>query len=305
VTPFLLELPSYKMPRPRAVGRVLWERGGSFVKRAGTIILAVSVLVWAAGYFPRSAELDERYDAEIAAVEEKHPEKVRTFEPDEEQQAAMDELLKVADAEGEKVEEIDHAFGGDMDEVYKQLGWEIPEKTSGDKGLDDLNENIQFLRDYVAYKESLSDIENRRAGEHLENSILGRMGHVIEPAVEPLGWDWRIGMAAIASFPAREVIVATLGTIFNLGGDQDEESQTLREVVQNATRPDGSKLFSLATGLSIMVFFALCAQCAATLAVMRRETNSWKWPIASFLYMTTLAYVAALVTFQVASALGG
>lgn len=305
LTPFLLELPSYKMPRPRAVGRVLWERGGSFVRRAGTIILAVSVLVWAAGYFPRSAELDERYDTEIAAVEEKHPEKVRTFEPDEEQQAAMDELLKVADAEGEKIEQIDRAFGGDMDEVYKQFGWEIPEKTSGDKGLDDLNENIQFLRDYVAYKESLSDIENRRAGEHLENSILGRMGHVIEPAVEPLGWDWRIGMAAIASFPAREVIVATLGTIFNLGGDQDEESQTLREVVQNATRPDGSKLFSLATGLSIMVFFALCAQCAATLAVMRRETNSWKWPIASFLYMTTLAYVAALVTFQVASALGG
>ena len=139
----------------------------------------------------------------------------------------------------------------------------------------------------------------------LLGSLLGRAGHVIEPAVEPLGWAWRIGMAAIASFPAREVIVATLGTIFNLGGDEDEESETLREVVKNAERKDGSKLFTLATALSIMVFFALCAQCAATLAVMRRETNSWKWPIASFLYMTTLAYVCALVTYQVAHALGG
>jgi hypothetical protein len=118
------------------------------------------------------------------------------------------------------------------------------------------------------------------------------------------GWDWRIGMAAIASFPAREVIVGTLGTIFNLGSDEDEESQTLRQVVQNAEREDGSKLFNLATALSIMVFFALCAQCAATLAVMRRETNSWRWPIASFLYMTGLAYFAALVTYQVAAAMG-
>ena len=111
-------------------------------------------------------------------------------------------------------------------------------------------------------------------------------------------------MAAIASFPAREVIVATLGTIFNLGSDQDEESDSLRDVIKDAKRADGTPLFTLATGLSIMVFFALCAQCAATLAVMRRETNSWKWPIASFLYMTTLAYFASLVTYQVAHALG-
>ncbi|MCG3184250.1 MAG: GTPase Der [Planctomycetes bacterium] len=301
VTPFLLELPSYKMPRPRAVGRVLWERGGSFVRRAGTIILAVSVLVWAAGYFPRSAELDERYDAEIAAAEGAFSEVVVSFDPEADSESTLAQFKAIDDAHEERTSELE----GEETEVEtataesdKQREAEIAELATKHPAAFTDYENWQKL------EEQRSEIENRRAGEHLENSILGRMGHVIEPAVEPLGWDWRIGMAAIASFPAREVIVATLGTIFNLGGDQDEESQTLREVVQNATRPDGSKLFSLATGLSIMVFFALCAQCAATLAVMRRETNSWKWPIASFLYMTTLAYLAALVTFQVAHALG-
>jgi ferrous iron transport protein B len=302
VTPFLLELPSYKMPRPRAVGRVLWERGGSFVRRAGTIILAVSVLVWAAGYFPRSAELDERYDAEIAAVEGAYSEAVVSFDPEAEGDSLLARCKAIDDAHEERTAELE----GEETEVEtataesdKQREAEVAELAAKHPAA------FADYENWLELEEQRSEIENRRAGEHLENSVLGRMGHVIEPAVEPLGWDWRIGMAAIASFPAREVIVATLGTIFNLGGDQDEESQTLREVVQNATRPDGSKLFSLATGLSIMVFFALCAQCAATLAVMRRETNSWKWPIASFLYMTTLAYVAALVTFQVASALGG
>lgn len=301
VTPFLLELPSYKMPRPRAVGRVLWERGGSFVRRAGTIILAVSVLVWAAGYFPRSAELDERYDAEIAAAEGAFSEVVVSFDPEADSESTLAQFKAIDDAHEERTSELE----GEETEIEtataesdKQREAEIAELATKHPAAFTDYKNWQKL------EEQRSEIENRRAGEHLENSILGRMGHVIEPAVEPLGWDWRIGMAAIASFPAREVIVATLGTIFNLGGDQDEESQTLREVVQNATRPDGSKLFSLATGLSIMVFFALCAQCAATLAVMRRETNSWKWPIASFLYMTTLAYLAALVTFQVAHALG-
>ena len=111
-------------------------------------------------------------------------------------------------------------------------------------------------------------------------------------------------MAAIASFPAREVIVGTLGTIFSLGAVEAEDTG-LQAKLQSATDKDGNKLFGLATGLSVMVFFALCCQCAATLAVMRRETNSWKWPIASFVYMTGLAYVCALATYQVAHALGG
>jgi ferrous iron transport protein B len=129
------------------------------------------------------------------------------------------------------------------------------------------------------------------------------MGHAIEPAVKPLGWDWRIGMSVIASFPAREVIVATLGVIFNQGADTDEESEGLREQLKDSTWPDGRPLFTLPVALGVMVFFALCMQCAATLATMKRETNSWRWPIFSFVYMTTLAYIGALVVYQVGSRL--
>ncbi len=125
------------------------------------------------------------------------------------------------------------------------------------------------------------------------------MGKSIEPLVKPLGWDWRIGCAAIASFPAREVVVATLGVIYNLGEGQDESSTDLRENLISATW-DGTdrKVYSLPVALSIMVFFALCAQCASTLAIIRRETGTWLWPAFTFTYMTALAYLGALVTYQ-------
>jgi ferrous iron transport protein B len=123
--------------------------------------------------------------------------------------------------------------------------------------------------------------------------------------VRPLGWDWRIGCAAIASFPAREVIVATLGVIYNLGEGQDEESDELKETLQNATWPGTDrKVITLPVALSIMVFFALCAQCASTLAVIRRETGTWGWPLFTFVYMTALAYGGAFITYQVGTWLG-
>ncbi len=132
----------------------------------------------------------------------------------------------------------------------------------------------------------------------IENSFLGRAGHAIEPLVRPLGWDWKIGVGVLASFPAREVIVSTLGTIYSLGGDVEAEDEGLRAALRNATWPDGRPVFTLPVALSIMVFFALCAQCAATLMIIRRETNSWWWPLFTFVYMTGLAYIAALVVFS-------
>ena len=139
---------------------------------------------------------------------------------------------------------------------------------------------------------------NLERSKLIESSFLGMAGHSIEPLVKPLGWDWKIGVAVIASFPAREVIVATLGTIYSLGSDADEESQGLKEQMKQARWPDGRPVFSLATACSIMVFFALCAQCSATLMTIRRETNSWRWPIFSFVYMTTLAYIGAWLTYK-------
>jgi ferrous iron transport protein B len=142
------------------------------------------------------------------------------------------------------------------------------------------------------------------AGAYLRDSYLGRIGHALEPAIRPLGWDWRIGIGVIASFPAREVIVATLGTVANLGRAK-ADAGSLREGLRRMTREDtGQPLFTLPVALSIVVFFALCAQCAGTLTMIGRETGSWTWALASFATMTTLAYVAAWGVSAGARALG-
>lgn len=146
---------------------------------------------------------------------------------------------------------------------------------------------------------ALVEMKNAESAQLLEQSLLGRVGHVIEPAVQPLGWDWKIGVGVIASFPAREVIVATMGTIYSLGGVDDPEDQGLQGAVQSATWPDGRKVYNVPVALSIMVFFALCAQCASTLMVIKRETNSWWWPVFTFGYMTGLAYAGAWIVYNV------
>ncbi len=145
----------------------------------------------------------------------------------------------------------------------------------------------------------LSEQLNAENAKLLENSILGRTGHLIEPLVRPLGWDWRLGIGVVASFPAREVIVATLGTIFSLGSDVDEENEGLHGALAGATWPDGRPLFNLPVSISVMVFFALCAQCVSTLVIIRRETNSWRWPLFSFVYMTVLAWIGAFLAYQI------
>ena len=145
----------------------------------------------------------------------------------------------------------------------------------------------------AAYREESSEL--------LEGSLLGRIGHAIEPVVRPLGWDWKIGVGAVASFPAREVIIATLGTIYSLGGEVDAEDDSLIGAIRAAKWPDGRPVYTVPVALSVMVFFALCAQCVSTLLVIKRETNSWRWPIFSFTYMTALAYIGALLTYQIGS----
>ena len=134
----------------------------------------------------------------------------------------------------------------------------------------------------------------------VETSFLGRLGHLIEPLVKPLGWDWKIGVCTLLSFPARELVVTNLGIIYGLGQNVNENDQQLWSAIREAKWPDGRPVYGVPVALSIMVFFSLCAQCAATLMTIRRETNSWRWPIVTFSYMTLLAYFAALVTYQVA-----
>jgi len=243
--PFLMELPSYKWPSPRNVFYRVMQRGIVFVRCAGTLILAISILVWAALYYPHNSQVVEApYRVEIATLETQ----LAALAPDAPQRRVATERL--------------------------------------------------------------AQIKREIAGEYQRQSLLGRAGRLIEPVFRPLGWDWRISSAVLASFPAREIVVATLGVIYNLGDDLDTESQEGFQQLSaklHAATWDGTDrpVFTVPVALSIMVFFALCAQCAATLAVIRRETNSWRWPLFTFTYMTILAYTGALITYQLGTWIAG
>lgn len=230
--PFILEMPSYKKPKLTTVLRKVYREGREFVVRAGTLIFAVTIVVWALAYFPRPEETLARFEAQREVA------RATVSEPD-------------------------------------------------------------------ALEEALVAIDHQAEGTLLRESILGRVGQTLEPAFIPLGWDWRIATATIASFPAREIIIATLGTLFNLGADEDATSSSLKDTLRAAKWPDGRPLFTLPVALSIMVFFALCCQCGATLITMKRETKQWRWPALAFTYMTVLAYIAAFITYQTADRLLG
>lgn len=223
--PFLMEMPPYRVPNLRTVIQNMITRAWLFLKRAGTVILAISVILWALMYFPRSAR-----------------------------------PVPGAVAVGEKQTAI----------------------------------NDQPLPNNEPLPES----------EQLKNSFAGKLGHVIEPVISPLGFDWKIGVALIASFAAREVLVSTLSIIYNVGKDENEESETLIAAVRDAKREDGRLAWTPLTALTLMVFFVLAMQCMSTLAVVRRETNSWRWPAFMLTYMTGLAYTAAFATYQGGRLLG-
>ena len=202
--PFALMLPEFRRPNLQTVTIQLLGRAKVFLKRAGTVIFAVAVVVWALAYFPRAEQLPMDAD------------------------------------------------------------------------------------------------ENTAAALQMEQSYLGRAGKVVEPLFEPLGWDWRVSSAVIAGFPAREVVIAVLGTVYAVGDEADEG--TLSGRLKSATRPDGSRVFTLPMVIGLLIFYACCLQCAATLAIIRRETNTWRWPAFAWVYMTAIGYFGALVAFQLGSA---
>jgi ferrous iron transport protein B len=234
---FVMEMPAFKVPQFMTVLRRMLDAGWAFVYRAGTLILASMILIWATLYFPTGMPDGGSYDK------------------------ATDELRREAD------------------------------QAEGDEAKEAKNQELAALH-----------------GEWKRQSLLGRTGQALEPAFRPLGWDWKITMAALASFPAREVVVGTLGIIYNQGDvdpaeirkserpGETELGQTIH--AEWSADPERGK-YRIPVALSLLVFFALCCQCASTLAVIRRETRSWAWPAFTFGYMTALAYVGALVTFQI------
>jgi ferrous iron transport protein B len=200
----------------------MYGRAKIFVKTAGTVIIVMSVLIWALLYFPRS-------DSALKGYEQEYTQANPT--------ATEDQIERHVDA------------------------------------------------------------------RQLENSYLGKFGKGIEPIFKPAGFDWRISTAILCAFPAREVLVSSLGIIFDLGADQDESSVDLRESLKRATWPDGKPLLTTASAIALMIFFALCCQCGATLAAIKRETNTWRWPVFVFFYMTFLAWACAVGTYQLLTAL--
>ena len=219
--PFVMELPPYRLPNVRTIFQNMFTRSWLFIKRAGTTILAISIILWALAYFPRT--------------------ETELFIPPD-QNASVEEVQKAK-----------------------------------------------------------ADFQQ---SEQLRNSYAGRLGHVIEPAIEPLGFDWKIGIALISSFAAREVLVSTLSIIYNVGKDANEENDTLKEAIRDAKKPDGSPAWTPLTALTLMVFFVLAMQCMSTVAIVRRETNSWAWTLFMIGYMTGLAYFASFLTYQIGKLLG-
>ena len=227
---YLMELPSYRIPNRRAIIDRMYESGKEFVVHAGTVIFAMTIIIWALLYFPRPNEVAE------------------TIRQDFEQ--AMSQSSPA-----------------------------------------------------IEYTEAMqAELDRRIDAAYLEQSYLGRFGKFVQPIFEPAGYDWKTTVGVLASFPAREVIISTLGITYALGGDVDEGSSDLRDNLSQVKWESGPKagshVFNIPVALSIMVFFALCMQCGATVAVIAKELN-WSWAIGSFVTLTVVAWLAAVLTYQV------
>jgi len=237
--PFILEMPDYRVPTFRNVFIRMWERGREFVIRAGTVILAFSVIIWALLYFPRSESVAEKARETFVAV----------------QSATM------------PAGEVAAALANPDSELSLKLSHRID-------------------------------------GAYIEQSYLGRFGKAVQPVFDLAGFDWKITVGILSSFPAREVMIATLGIIYNLGADVDEGS--LRSILAQEKWHDGPRagqpVYTLPVVLGLMVFFALCMQCGATVAIVARELN-WGWAAGSFAAMTALAWAAAVLIYQIGSRL--
>ena len=150
-------------------------------------------------------------------------------------------------------------------------------------------------------------LDAAEAGAYLEQSYLARIGRTVQPVFAPAGFDWRMTVGILAAFPARELVVPTLGTLYSLGeveASADAADPRLSDELRRATGPDGKPTLDGLIALAVMAFFALCSQCAGTLAAIRRETNSWRWPVFTFVYMTVLAWLAAVAVYQIGRWLG-
>ena len=235
--PFVMELPPYRMPTLKAVLIQMWIKAYMYIKKAGTIVLLASVIIWAAGNFPVSREINKTYAEKTHAVQ------------------------------------CNQMF----DKVQK-------EKQSVELGRFD---------GHNPRHDTLQSLENMRLSKQLEYSYAGRMGKFIEPVIRPIGFDWRIGISLVAGLAAKEVVVATMGTIYSLGGEADEGSSDLAAALRN------DKKYDMATALSLMIFVLLYVPCLAATIVFHKEAGAWKWTGIYIAYSMIIAWVLSFAVYRI------
>lgn len=258
--PFVMELPPYRIPTLKGVLMQMWERSWLYLKKAGTIILFVSIVMWALTVFPLFPE-------EKAAEYEK----------------GLPELEQVVEEKTAELAEIGYVI---MTDENMQEAESINSKLSNIE----LTKAEKIAAELEVANMQIEDINNKVAEAELEYSAAGRIGKFIEPVLAPIGFDWKIGTALIGAFAAKEVFVAQMGIVYSLG-EAGEDSEVLRDKLRENYSP--------LVGFAIMVFALLSAPCMATFAIVKRESNSWKWAFFQFFGMTVVAYIVTFIIYQV------
>ena len=302
--PFVMELPPYHLPTLKATLTHMFERGIMYLKKAGTFILAASILVWFITTYPMDVEYSKDYDAlhdQVAQTYEmKDAETLAHFGiATDEQKDQVNEIVDnmkstVADATtqaedaGEAAPEIEVEDDSEAPELFNDIK--------------DQNEQL-FPVAWAMYKNSVNlddenqKIDEQKNSEKLEQSYAAMFGKAINPVLKPLGFDWKIGVSLVAGLAAKEVVVSTLGTIYAVGGDTDHP-QALTDYLQNDPH------FTPLIALTLMLFILVYPPCIAALAVIKRETGSWKWMLFMFCYENAFAWIACFIFYNIGLALG-
>jgi ferrous iron transport protein B len=287
-TPMLImELPPYKLPLLRVVLRHMWDRSKLFLRRAGTVILGINILLWFLATYPKSGALEHQFATRKAQL-------AGQLFPDAPDQATLAKRTK------------------DLDNYRLLETNQVPAAPEGYRGAtlskegSQPEEVVMWSPAQVSAFDKWQALNHQEAGEKLRGSFAGVLGRAIEPAIAPLGFDWKMGIGIVASFAAREVFVSTMSIVYNVGNyDRSESSmKDLQLTMQQQRRADGRPVYTPLTAITLMVFYVFALQCVSTVAVVRRETNSWKWPFFQWLYMGALAWSLAFVTWRAGHLLG-
>ena len=302
--PFVMEMPPYHMPTLRSVGIHMWERSVMYLKKAGTFILASSILIWFLTSFPQDVEYSQDYDAAREQVTMTHAQMadeilVNAMLVTEEQQAEANDILgqMLALDEEHKDDPPAEEEEATAEEATQEEAVEEPAYFEELKAEELYPVAWALYVNHKAEEDEIKELDLQQGKEKIEQSYAAELGRFIQPIMEPLGFNWRINIAVIAAVAAKEVMVSTLGTIYAIEASEDD-STSLEEFLAND--PD----FNPAIGLALMVFALLYLPCLATMAVLKRETDSWKWFGAVFAYTSILAWVGAYIAVHLGRALG-